>query len=91
MNGESGQRAYLSQSAQSSQRKNMFAVDKGKSIKRRDLIQSLEELEGLIEDMEDTVDLLWTKKEAICFTPYEKFRKEWLSLGVFGRKEENNE
>ena len=33
----------------------------------------------LIEDLEDTRDLLKAELEATGFTPYEKFRKKWLS------------
>ena len=36
-------------------------------------------LEEMIEDFEDAVDLLKAEKEAISFTPYEEFRKKWLS------------
>ncbi len=32
----------------------------------------------LIEDLEDTNDLLKAEREATAFTPYEKFRKTWL-------------
>lgn len=31
-----------------------------------------------IEDLEDAHDLLQAEKKATRFTPYEKFRKEWL-------------
>lgn len=32
----------------------------------------------LIEDLEDANDLLKAEREAISFTPYDKFRKKWL-------------
>ncbi len=32
----------------------------------------------LIEDLEDTNDLLKAERKATGFTPYEKFRKTWL-------------
>jgi len=32
----------------------------------------------LIEDLEDTNDLLKAERKATAFTPYEKFRKTWL-------------
>ena len=37
-------------------------------------------LEEIIEDFEDMVDLLNAEKEAVAFTPYEEFRKRWLSI-----------
>lgn len=32
----------------------------------------------LIEELEDTNDLLRAEREATSFTPYDKFRKTWL-------------
>ena len=32
----------------------------------------------LVEDLEDSRDLLKAELEATGFTPYEKFRKKWL-------------
>jgi hypothetical protein len=29
--------------------------------------------------MEDTIDLLRAEREAVSFTPYEEFRKKWLT------------
>lgn len=34
----------------------------------------------LIEDLEDTNDLLRAEREATSFTPYEKFRRNWLKI-----------
>jgi hypothetical protein len=36
-------------------------------------------MEEIIEDLEDTVDLLRAEREATSFIPYEKFQKKWLS------------
>ena len=33
----------------------------------------------IIEDLEDTADLLKAELEATEFTPYEEFRKNWLT------------
>ncbi len=33
----------------------------------------------LIEDLEDSQDLLKAKLEATNFTPYDEFRKKWLT------------
>lgn len=41
--------------------------------------KDFQRLEELIEDLEDTIDLLKAEREAVSFTPYEKFRKNWLS------------
>ena len=41
--------------------------------------KDFQRLEELIEDLEDTIDLLKAEREALSFTPYEKFRKNWLS------------
>ena len=53
--------------------------DKGK--KRGVLLspKDYRRIEELIEDLEDTIDLLKAEREAVSFTPYEKFRKNWLS------------
>ena len=57
-----------------------FIVDeKGK---KRGIVLSLKEyqkMEEIIEDLEDTVDILRAEREAKSFLPYEKFRKKWLS------------
>ncbi len=34
----------------------------------------------LIEDLEDANDILKAEREAISFTPYEKFRRTWLKI-----------
>ena len=36
-------------------------------------------IEEQIENFEDTIDLLRAEREADAFTPYEEFRKTWLS------------
>ena len=41
-------------------------------------IKDYNHLLGLIEDLEDANDLLIAEKEALGFTPYEKFRQRWL-------------
>ena len=57
-----------------------FIVDeKGK---KKGILLSLKEykrMEEIIEDLEDTIDLLRAEREATSFIPYEKFRKKWLS------------
>lgn len=42
-------------------------------------IKEYRDLLELIEDMEDTRDIIKAELEAIAFTPYEEFRKRWLS------------
>jgi len=42
-------------------------------------LKDYQKMETIIEDMEDTIDLLRAEREAVSFTPYEKFRKKWLS------------
>jgi len=37
-------------------------------------------IEELIEDLEDTIDLLKAEREAVSFTPYEKFRKNRIKI-----------
>jgi len=39
-----------------------------------------ENIMELIEDLEDANDILKAEREAISFTPYEKFRKTWLKI-----------
>ncbi|OGW36772.1 MAG: hypothetical protein A2Y97_13700 [Nitrospirae bacterium RBG_13_39_12] len=39
-----------------------------------------ENIMELIEDLEDTNDILKAEREATSFTPYEKFRKTWLKV-----------
>jgi hypothetical protein len=46
-------------------------------LTKNELEQHMEEL---IEDLEDTIDLLRAEEEAVSFIPYENFRKKWLSL-----------
>ena len=41
-------------------------------------LEDYKKMEEIIEDMEDTIDLLRAEREAVSFTPYEKFRKKWL-------------
>ena len=41
-------------------------------------LKDYQRLEGLIEDLEDTIDLLRGEEEAVSFIPYEDFRKKWL-------------
>lgn len=41
-------------------------------------IKDYQNLMEFIEDLEDSRDLLKAEKKATGFTPYEKFRKEWL-------------
>ena len=56
-----------------------FLIDQ-KGIKKGVLL-SLKEYKNImemIEDFEDTIDLLRAEKEATSFIPYEKFRKNWL-------------
>jgi len=48
---------------------------------KKAVVLSLKEYENimeLIEDLEDTNDLLKAEREATSFTPYDKFRKAWL-------------
>jgi hypothetical protein len=48
---------------------------------KKSVIIGLKEYEyilELIEDLEDANDLLRAEREAVSFTPYEKFRKKWL-------------
>ena len=48
---------------------------------KKAVVLSLKEYETimeLIENLEDTNDLLKAEREATSFTPYEKFRKTWL-------------
>jgi hypothetical protein len=50
---------------------------------KKAVVLSLKEYEGiieLIEDLEDANDLLKAEREATSFTPYEKFRKNWLKV-----------
>lgn len=58
-----------------------FLVDE-KGKRKGVLISSkdFQRLEELIEDLEDTIDLLNAEREAVSFIPYEKFRKNWLSM-----------
>lgn len=42
-------------------------------------IKEYQDLLDFIEDMEDTRDILKAELEAAVFTPYEEFRKRWLS------------
>ena len=42
-------------------------------------IKEYQNLMEFIEDLEDARDLLKAEKKATGFTPYEKFRKEWLT------------
>ncbi len=37
-----------------------------------------EEIEALLEDFEDTIDLLKAERDATSFKPYDEFRKQWL-------------
>lgn len=49
--------------------------------KKSAVIIDLNEYENfmeLIEELEDTADLLKAELEATEFTPYEEFRKKWL-------------
>ena len=57
-----------------------FLVD-GRGCKMGILLSLKEfrKFEEMIEDFEDTIDLLRAEREAIAFTPYEEFRKTWLS------------
>jgi hypothetical protein len=51
--------------------------------KKKGVLLSLKDYQRIaeaVEDLEDTIDLLRAEREAISFTPYEKFRKKWLSL-----------
>jgi hypothetical protein len=62
------------------ERKLKFLIDergrrKGVLISSKDF----QRIEEFIEDLEDIIDLLKAEREAISFTPYEKFRKNWLS------------
>jgi hypothetical protein len=58
-----------------------FIVDeKGKKKAVLLNLKDYQRLEELIEDLEDTVDLLRAEREAVSFIPYEKFRRKWLSL-----------
>lgn len=41
-------------------------------------LKEYENILELIEDLEDSNDILRAEREATAFTPYEKFRKEWL-------------
>lgn len=41
-------------------------------------IKAYENILELIEDLEDTNDLLRAEREAKAFIPYDKFRKKWL-------------
>ncbi len=41
-------------------------------------IKDYQNLMEFIEDLEDAYDLVKAEKKASGFTPYEKFRKEWL-------------
>ena len=41
-------------------------------------IKDYQNLIEFIENLEDARDLLKAEKKATSFTPYEKFRKEWL-------------
>ncbi len=43
-------------------------------------VKEYDELINFIEDLEDTRDLLKAELEATEFTPYEEFRKRWLSI-----------
>ncbi|TAN43307.1 MAG: hypothetical protein EPN22_10260 [Nitrospirae bacterium] len=41
-------------------------------------LKEYESIMDLIEDLEDANDLLKAEQEAVSFTPYDKFRKQWL-------------
>ena len=57
-----------------------YIVDeKGKKQAVLLTLKDYQKMETIIEDMEDTIDLLRAEREAVSFTPYEKFRKKWLS------------
>jgi len=48
---------------------------------KKGVLLSLKEYRNImemIEDFEDTIDLLRAEREAASFTPYEEFRKNWL-------------
>jgi hypothetical protein len=42
-------------------------------------LKEFREIEELIEIFEDTIALLKAEREATSFTPYDEFRKTWLS------------
>ncbi len=44
-------------------------------LSRRDY----QKIEAMIEDYEDTIDLLRAEREATSFTIYEEFRMKWLT------------
>lgn len=41
-------------------------------------LKEYEHIIEMLEDLEDANDLLRAEREATSFTPYEKFRKNWL-------------
>lgn len=48
---------------------------------KKAVVLSLKEYENileLIEDLEDTNDLLRAEREATSFMPYDKFRRTWI-------------
>jgi len=59
---------------------NFIVDEKGKKKGVLLNLKDYQRLGELIEDLEDTVDLLRAEREAVSFIPYEKFRKKWLSL-----------
>ena len=46
-------------------------------------IKEYKSIMELIEDLEDTNDLLRAEREATSFIPYDKFRKTWLKGQVY--------
>ena len=57
-----------------------FMTDgKGKKIGVLLSLRDYRRIEEQIENFEDTIDLLRAEREADSFTPYEEFRKTWLS------------